>query len=413
MLIRFLRISGLLSFGREGLIVPLRSLNVLIGPNGSGKSNMLEIIALLKAAPQRLSSPFKAAGGIRDWLWKEADHHENVVAVETAIIEAEIAPLGTDENPPGPMYNHVLEIGSDAGRFELVREIITAVRKDKSTRQPALWGYSYVDGIGQFKSYPPADPEGKGRSAKLTVQKTSRNGLSSEESVLSQVKDPFHYPFLSYLQGSYSRIQLYRRWSFGPDSPVREGSRIEDPDDFLYENGANLASVVGRISNNFGIFQEFKEALRQVYDGLEDLRVGPQGGRLQVYVIEAGGRQIAATRLSDGTLRYLCLLAILMHPQPPPLIAIEEPELGLHPDLLPGLAALLVRASERTQLVITTHSRTLVDALGEEPENVVVCEKVDGQSRFERLDAERLEEWLRQYTLGKLWSMGEIGGSRW
>ena len=111
--------------------------------------------------------------------------------------------------------------------------------------------------------------------------------------------------------------------------------------------------------------------------------------------------------------RYLCLLAILLHPDPPPLIAIEEPELGLHPDIIPQVAKLLVAASERTQLVVTTHSDVLVDALTRQPDSVIVCEKVDGESQFRRLDADQLKDWLEKYTLGQLWSMGEIGGNRW
>ena len=95
------------------------------------------------------------------------------------------------------------------------------------------------------------------------------------------------------------------------------------------------------------------------------------------------------------------------------MIVIEEPELGLHPDVIPKLAALLIEASERTQIVITTHSRTLVDALGDDPESVIVCEKHHGESTFERLDGERMKVWLEKYSLGDLWSKGEIGGNRW
>jgi len=78
-------------------------------------------------------------------------------------------------------------------------------------------------------------------------------------------------------------------------------------------------------------------------------------------------------RLSDGTLRYLCLLTILCHPAPPPLICIEEPELGLHPDILPEVAKMLVDAASRTQLIVTTHSDILVDCLSDHPEAIVVC----------------------------------------
>ncbi len=137
------------------------------------------------------------------------------------------------------------------------------------------------------------------------------------------------------------------------------------------------------------------------------------GGKVLLFLVEQGNGYIPATRLSDGTVRYLCLLSILLHPAPPPLIAIEEPELGLHPDLLPTLADLLVDASERTQLVVTTHSDILVDALTEKPESIVVCEKHDGQTEMRRLDRNDLEKWLKDYRLGELWTSGELGGNRW
>jgi predicted ATPase len=106
-------------------------------------------------------------------------------------------------------------------------------------------------------------------------------------------------------------------------------------------------------------------------------------------------------------------LAILCHPEPPPLVCIEEPELGLHPDVLPELARLLVEASARTQLIITTHSDILVDAMTERPEAVVVCEKSDGKTEMHRLKKEHLTEWLDKYRLGQLWTKGQLGGTRW
>ncbi|SPE37801.1 Predicted ATPase (fragment) [Candidatus Sulfopaludibacter sp. SbA3] len=113
-------------------------------------------------------------------------------------------------------------------------------------------------------------------------------------------------------------------------------------------------------------------------------------------------------------LRFLCLIAVLMHPLPPPLICIEEPELGLHPDAVGFLADALRSASTRSQVVVTTHSETLVSALSDEPESVVVCERSDdGDTQFRRLQAAQLEKWLAQYRLGELWRMGEISGNRW
>jgi predicted ATPase len=120
-----------------------------------------------------------------------------------------------------------------------------------------------------------------------------------------------------------------------------------------------------------------------------------------------------AERLSDGTLRWLMLLIILLDPTPPPVICLEEPELGLHPDILPTLADLLREASTRTQLILTTHSTALVDSFSDTPEAICVCEKVDGATRIQRLEKDRLDAWLKEYSLGHLWASGEIGGNRW
>jgi predicted ATPase len=107
------------------------------------------------------------------------------------------------------------------------------------------------------------------------------------------------------------------------------------------------------------------------------------------------------------------LLAILCHPKPPPLVCIEEPELGLHPDILPTLADLLKEASTRCQLIVTTHSDVLVDAMTDQPESVLVCEKDEDGTTLNRLSAKELKPWLEKYRLGELWMRGELGGTRW
>lgn len=147
---------------------------------------------------------------------------------------------------------------------------------------------------------------------------------------------------------------------------------------------------------------------------IEDFAVRVLGGTVQVYLHYSGlAHPVPATWLSDGTFRYLCLLAVLCHPAPPPMMCLEEPETGPHPDLLPRLAELLVEASERMQLIVTTHSDGPVDALSGTPESVVVCEQEDGSTRMRRLEQPALAEWLKDYSLGWLWRSGEMGGNRW
>jgi predicted ATPase len=373
MLIHTVKVSGLLSFGTDGLAVPLRNLNVLIGPNGSGKSNLLEVLSLLRSAPRDLSAPVKARGGVREWLWKGPN------PASEARIEVTFGHL-----------RHVLVFGAHGDRFEVVDEQI-----DHTLARPIYW----------FQRGNPVFFEGHG------TRPLNRENVLPEQSILSQVRDPERYSDLAWLQYHYERMRLYRNWSFGPDAGLRHAQSTHDRSDVLSEGAENLALVLSKIRGR--IRPELRESLQKLYDGVEDFNTQIDGGNVLLYLQESGGREIPATRLSDGTLRYLALLALLLHPEPPSVIAIEEPELGLHPDLIPHVARLLVRASERTQLFVTTHSRMLVEALGDDPSRILVCEKVAGESRIRRLDSDRLAAWLKDYSLGELWSMGEIGGNRW
>ena len=123
-----------------------------------------------------------------------------------------------------------------------------------------------------------------------------------------------------------------------------------------------------------------------------------------------------AGQLSDGSLRIIALVTLLLLPQDmlPGILIIDEPELGLHPDALQLVAEALVEASESTQLIVTTHSEALVDALTDCPESVLVCERdFDNGTQMKRLSKVDLKDWLDRYTLGQLWRKGEIGGGRW
>ena len=105
------------------------------------------------------------------------------------------------------------------------------------------------------------------------------------------------------------------------------------------------------------------------------------------------------------------MLAALLAPKPPPLVCIEEPELGPHPDALAIIAELLMDASNRTQLIVTTHSDALVSALGSDASSVVACERRGPGTTLRRLDADHLATFLEQYTLGDLWRVGELGAN--
>jgi predicted ATPase len=223
----------------------------------------------------------------------------------------------------------------------------------------------------------------QGRPVINTREKGQRNlrreTVQPDLSILAQLRDPESYPEITYLAGIYERVRLYREWAFGRNTVFREPQKADLRNDRLEEDFSNLGLFLNRLRRQSKVKAALLSGLRDLYEGLTDFDISIEGGTVQVFFTE-GDFTIPATRLSDGSVRYLCLLAILCDPEPPPLIGLEEPELGLHPDLLPNVADLLVAAAQRTQLIVTTHSDILVDALTERPDALVICEKHEGRT---------------------------------
>ena len=384
--LRRITLQNLLSFGPGETGVRLGPLNVLIGPNGSGKSNLITLIGLLRAAPRDLATPIQETGGIGEWLHKgESRARKGSMSVAVDYF-------------PGPLRYH-LTVEKRGGRLVVGDEYVEDdEREDGQDRPHRYFGYLRGMAIARGKDGP--------------RRRFRRSELDSEQSILSQRKDPESFPEITYLGGEFDQIRIYREWSFGRQSPVRLPQPSDLPNQTLVEDTSNLGLVLNRLRRTPTAKKRLLEAARKLYDGVTDFDVIVEGGTVQV-MLEERGITVPATRLSDGTLRYLCLLAILCHDNPPPLVCIEEPELGLHPDIMPTLAALLREASTRCQLIVTTHSDVLVDALTEEPESVVVCEKDEGRTQLRRLNRQDLARWLARYSLGELWMKGELGGSRW
>ena len=391
MFMQRIKLQNILSFGPDAQDLEFKPLNVLIGPNSSGKSNLVEVIALLRAAPRDLTKPITQGGGVGNWIWR------GVTKAPAAHVEVIVANADSSL-----VLRHRLAFAETDYRIQLTDEQIAKEDQNSGRDEPCI--YFELGADGPIFNGPIFNPD---RNKKLTLFHYKRS-----QSILSQIRDPFHHPELTWLGDMYPRIRPYREWTFGRNATPREPQDAALPNDFLTEGGQNLGLVLNRLKRDPVTKNRFLDALRNLYEGVEDFDVIVEGGTVQV-MLQEGDITVPAVRLSDGTLRYLCLLAILCHPTPPPLICIEEPELGLHPDILPGLADLLREASERCQLIVTTHSDTLVDALTDTPESVVVCEKEQGQTRMKRLDKVELSHWLEKYRLGELWSSGELGGNRW
>lgn len=361
MLLKSLQVAGLLSFAPGAPAVDLGPLNVLIGPNGSGKSNFIEAIGLLRATPQNLGAALREGGGMLDWLHKG----EKGVRGE---LSAVVAYKRSND------LRHRLVLAETGQKLELVDERIENAQAKAGNEKPFLY-FGYENGRATINV--------KQEKVKEEKRKLRREDLDPQQSVLSQRKDPDQYPELSFLGKAYERIRLYRDWRMGRDAPPRRPQDASLPNDHLMEDARNLGMVLNALKLDVPVKKALLEALRQVFEGVTDYEVKIEGSTVQIF-LEEERWLLPATRLSDGAVRWLSLLAILLHPSPPPLVCIEEPEVGLHPDLMPPLARLLKRAAERTQLIVTTHSDVLVDAFSDTPEHVLVCERVDGSTTMRR-----------------------------
>jgi predicted ATPase len=384
MLLRQVKLENLLSF--RDTTVELRGLNVLIGANASGKSNLIEAIGLLQAAPVDLSAAIRRLGGVH--------------VVCSLAKESPVAAIQCDWIN-GESLRYRLEFAEEAQSFVILREILHD--RDSDPEKTSAGTYLYRT---SGKLYGPKSRKSGGRlngSAVATIQ-----------SALALSKNPADPTPITRIGQEFGAIKIYRDFRTTANSGARIGVSTSVPKSSLEDGGDNLALVLHDMDFK-GLREKMQAYLNRFSDRFNDVKVGLDGPFAKTYIEESGLLEpLVSWRLSDGTLKFLCLLAVLLEPNPAPLICIEEPEVGLHPDAIQIVAEALVDASERTQLIVTTHSQALIDALSARPEDVLVTDRdFDGGTRFRRLRKRQLSAWLERYSLGQLWRKGEIGGNRW
>ena len=385
---------NLLSFGPDSPTIELGPLNVLIGPNGSGKSNLIRALGLLRGLPAGvLSTPDHT--DTSDWYWRADPAAHPLIGVA-----ARLWVHGTRLD-----YEFAAHPMGDT-KFQFLSEKLSRPETPNQAQGVVL--------RRPPQGNPEAQPPGSKRNmlAELVMENENRlQPIDDDCSILTQ--QHFDPPELHRVAEAFKRIAIHRDWAFGGNAPLRRPQATNFPADALRDDAANLGLVLNRLNQDAESKRLLVDRLRGLYEGIDDLRVNIEHGEVKLGLLE-GDVLIPASHLSDGTLRFLCLLAILYDPDPPPLVCLEEPELGLHPDILPSVGDLLMDASARTQLIVTTHSDVLVDALSDMPESVVVCEKHAGQTHMKRLDRREIQGWLDSYSnsLGELWTRGHLGGNR-
>lgn len=366
-MIEEITLRNIFSFGPDTEPLRLGRLNVLIGPNGSGKSNLIEAINILRNTPKDVAETISKGGGINDLIWKGKP--DGIATIEAFF----------------KSIRHRLEFTSMNGRFGVIDETIASDTVSYKLSSPS-------DSLAYLE-----------------------NMIEIDKSILNQQNlhvEDFADLFQD-IETIYSKILIYPNWQFGPRSDIRKPQSSSVNRYPLKEDFSNLALFLNEIKRKPLVKRDILEGLHNLYEGITDFDIQIISGNWVELRLTEGDYDFPAARLSDGTLRYLCLLAILYDPNPPTLVCIEEPELGLHPDILPGLADQLIKASERMQLIVTTHSNIIVDALSDYPESVVVCEKHEDKTVMQRLKQDEVKTYLEDYRLGRAWLKGMIGGVRW
>lgn len=374
-----LDIEGFRSF-RKATWTP-GSLNILIGPNGAGKSNLLQVLDMISAAARgQISKAVQSSGGMGSLVW---DGQADQIAFN----------LFTTNSTADMSYRFSLARLGLSSSFKIPFEYLENTSKQmKLLERHSSQGIIFDD-----------------NNSMVTV---SGNDLHEEETFLSAVRSPFIKAAL--VDGFQHRLAS---WTIYHDIETHKGSilrqsTVAKAEKRVHPNGQNLIPVLHTLyTGNRNFKRDIDSAMRAAFgDDFEELVFPPATDqRIQLKIRWKNlTLEQSATDLSDGILRYLFLLTVLSNPSPGNLIAIDNPETGLHPSMLPIIAEYAVDASSRTQLVLSTHSPQFLNALKDTIPTITIVRWSEGQTHMTTWSKEELEYWLQQYSLGNLFQSGEL-----
>ncbi|MFL6385901.1 MAG: AAA family ATPase [Terriglobales bacterium] len=367
MAIREIHVTGYRSV--RNLRLHLSQINVLTGANATGKTNLYNSVFLLaKAAAGGFAQVIAEEGGMPSVLWAGARKSRSMGTIRMEGVRM------------------TLGIKTDTFSYELICGLPkqssgekSAFSLDPEVKEERVW----MDAPHGLKvTFFERSPKGAWILDNDERLADYSGELLPTESVLSQLREPHLYPELSSLRTEMNRWRFYHHFRTDAESPLRHPQvGVRTP--VLAHDGRDLAAALQTI-NEVGQSQDLHEAIRQAFPGASlEIEHDEDNGMFAVLLRMPGLRRpLRARELSDGTLRYLCLLAALLSPHPPSLLALNEPETSLHPDLLEPLAKQLVNAAKYSQLWVVTHSQRLAELVekfsGEAP---ISLEIAGGETR--------------------------------
>ena len=373
-------------------------LNVVIGPNGSGKSNLLKSLEMLSAAAQgRLSKQVQLEGGMGSLVW---DGQASLISfrLKTSPIEPH-----RDIHRDSLTYCLDLRWVRGLGGYQIEHELLGNYCRVESGEMDQPFKFLERD----TRNAVVHDEHQKGLYA-------PDESVSPEETLLSIAAGPFTANrWIPMYRKNLADWRIYQDFQTHRESLVRQ-LPFARRDTLVAPDGHNLVSVLHTLYTDED--RDFKRdldaamaaAFGEDFDALV-FQPAADDQRIQLRIRwKSLQRGQTTAELSDGTLRFLLLVAVLANPKPPPLIAIDEPAMGLHPSILPIVAEYAVEASTRSQVILTTHSADFLDAFGDSPPKTTVARWKEGKTYLQVVSDESLRYWLQEYTLGKLYRSGEL-----
>lgn len=362
--------------------IGMRELMVLVGANGVGKSSVLDALSLLSAsAAGNLNQTLSDMGGVA-----EASTHGQDKKIT---LEAERECQGYK-----PLKYH-LEIEAKGQGYAIPSETLYQDREGDYFEP-----FKHIESRGLDVTY--FDTEAKN----IVRPNWDHNAM---ESSLSQVPKMFEQP--EELRRTLSSVTHYHVLDVSPRAPVKLPQQMK-PALLPGEDGENLVSFLYNLrENDRDRYEIIEDTLKAAFPGFERLNFPPAAaGMMSLTWKEKQFREaIYSHQLSEGTLRFLWLTAILQSSHRSTITMIDEPEVSLHPELLSLLAELMREAARKSQIIVATHSDRLIHFL--EPKEVMVMDMgKEGYSTAQWADSMDIEKWLKEYSFDEVWRMGRIGG---
>ena len=356
------------------LVIPLGRLNLITGPNGSGKSNLYRALRLLAETAQGgVINALAREGGLESTFWAGPETisrrmRNGEVPVEP-IVRRGVKRLRLGF--AGEDFSYAISLG-------LPEKTLSYFCLDPQVKKECIWaGHVYRPASLLVQRSGPLVRARDGRNWDVLAQHTP-----DYHSLFDQVGSLRGSPEVLLLRESIRGWRFYDHFRSDADAPVRQpqlGTRTP----VLHHDGRDLAAALQTI-REIGDPEALQQAVSDAFPGAR-LTIEPlAGGRFAIEFYQEGLlRPLSAAELSDGTLRYLLLIAALLTPRPPTMMVLNEPETSLHPDLLPALARLIIQASHQCQVWVVSHASRLIAALQQDERcNSIVLEKVMGETRM-------------------------------